>query len=73
MEAFYERGREGEVTTAGGSVVAYERWRETQDQRILDEIEDYNRIDCVSTEELRDWIVSIRPKGSWPSLPLRCQ
>ena len=57
------------MTTAGGSVVAYERWRETHDQRILDEIEDYNRIYCVSTEELRDWIVSIRPKGSWPSLP----
>jgi uncharacterized protein len=48
--------------------VAYERWRETQDQQILDEIEDYNRIDCISTEELRDWLVSIRPSGPWPIL-----
>ena len=68
MEAFYGRKREGEVKTAGGSVVAYERWRETGDQQILDEIEDYNRVDCISTEELRDWLVGIRPAAPWPSL-----
>ncbi|MGH0343921.1 TM0106 family RecB-like putative nuclease [Sinorhizobium meliloti] len=68
MEAFYGRVREGEVKTAGGSVVAYERWRETGEQSILDEIEDYNRIDCISTEELRDWLVSIRPAAPWPVL-----
>jgi len=68
MEAFYGRVREGEVKTAGGSVVAYERWRETGEQQILDEIEDYNRIDCISTEELRDWLVSRRPPGPWPAL-----
>lgn len=68
MEAFYGRVREGEVKTAGGSVVAYERWRETGEQQILDEIEDYNRIDCISTEELRDWLVGIRPAAPWPSV-----
>lgn len=67
MEAFYDRKRDGEVKTAGGSVVAYERWRESHEQHILDEIEDYNRIDCISTEELRDWLVSIRPAGPWPT------
>ena len=72
MEAFYGRKREGEVKTAGGSVVAYERWRETGDQQILDEIEDYNRIDCISTEELRDWLVGIRPAGPWPTLGAGC-
>ncbi|AMS45371.1 TM0106 family RecB-like putative nuclease [Aminobacter aminovorans] len=68
MEAFYGRKRDGEVKSAGASVVAYERWRETGDQQILDEIEDYNRIDCISTEELRDWLVSIRPTAPWPTL-----
>lgn len=68
MEAFYDRKREGEVKTAGGSVVAYENWRETGEQHILDEIEDYNRIDCISTEELRDWLVGIRPASPWPQL-----
>jgi uncharacterized protein len=60
--------REGEVKTAGGSVVAYENWRETGDQQILDEIEDYNRVDCQSTQLLRDWLVGIRPDGPWPVL-----
>ena len=68
MEAFYNRKREGEVKTAGGSVVAYERWRETGEQQILDEIEEYNRIDCISTEELRDWLVRVRPERPWPRL-----
>ncbi|NEY92254.1 TM0106 family RecB-like putative nuclease [Rhodobacteraceae bacterium KMS-5] len=68
MEAFYGRKRDGEVKTAGGSVVAYERWRETGDRQILDEIEDYNRVDCISTEELRDWLAVIRPAAPWPVL-----
>ncbi|MTH94901.1 TM0106 family RecB-like putative nuclease, partial [Roseibium sp. RKSG952] len=66
MEVFYDLERVGEVKTAGGSVIAYEAWRDTRDQAILDEIEDYNRIDCVSTEKLRDWLVSIRPHLEWP-------
>ncbi|MCC5967823.1 MAG: TM0106 family RecB-like putative nuclease, partial [Natronohydrobacter sp.] len=66
MEAFYNITRDGDVKSGGGSVVAYEEWRETREQRILDEIEDYNRIDCISTERLRDWLVSIRPDGPWP-------
>ncbi len=66
LEVFYGLNREGEVKTAGGSVVAYENWRETGDQAILDEIEAYNRTDCISTEMLRDWLVGIRPEGAWP-------
>ena len=68
MEAFYGLVREGEVKTAGGSIVAYENWRETGDQGVLDEIEEYNRIDCQSTEMLRDWLVENRPAGPWPEL-----
>lgn len=66
MEAFYDIIRDGDVKSGGGSVLAYEEWRETREQRLLDEIEDYNRIDCISTEKLRDWLVSTRPKGPWP-------
>lgn len=68
LEALYGLERSGEVKTAGGSVVAYERWRETQDRAILDEIEDYNRVDCISTEKLRDWLAGIRPAVPWPVL-----
>lgn len=68
MEAFYRGKREGDVTTSGGSVVAYEGWRRTGDDAILEDIRAYNEVDCVSTEELRDWLVSIRPEAPWPLL-----
>lgn len=64
LEAFYMEARTGEVKTAGGSVVAYENWRETKDPKVLEEIRDYNRIDCISTQKLRDWLLSsVRPAG----------
>ncbi len=69
LEPLYGFRRTGEVKTAGGSVVAYEEWRETGDEAILEEIEHYNRLDCVSTEGLRDWLISIRPEGPWPAPP----
>ena len=65
MEVFYDMNREGEVVTAGGSIVAYEKWRESGDDGILGEIEEYNRLDCVSLEQLRNWLLRIRPKGPW--------
>lgn len=66
MEVFYMPKREGEVKTAGQSVVVYENWRKLQDPALLAEIEDYNRIDCVSTLLLRDWLLTIRPKtAAW--------
>src|SRR3546814_12784684 len=68
MEACYGRKRDEEVKTAAGSGVAYELWRETGEQKILDEIEAYNRTDCISSAELRDWLVSIRPTAPWPEL-----
>lgn len=71
MEAFYMEARTGEVTTAGGSVVAYEKWRESGDPAILEEIRDYNEIDCISTQKLRDWLIEeVRPEGlPWPGEP----
>ena len=64
MEVFYMPSREGEVKTAGQSVVVYENWRKLQDPALLSEIEEYNRIDCVSTLLLRDWLNTIRPKAA---------
>ena len=65
LEAFYDMPRTGEVKTAGGSIVAYEKWRDAGDAGILAEIEDYNRIDCISTERMRNWLLGIRPEGPW--------
>src|SRR3546814_19641946 len=62
LEAFYMEKRAADVATAGASVVFYEQWRQTGEQRLLDEIHDYNRPDCISTQLLRDWLVrAVRP------------
>ncbi len=62
MEAFYlPGGRQGEVKTAGDSIVIYERWRQLGDDAMLQEISDYNEIDCRSTRMCRDWLLSLRP------------
>jgi len=61
IEHFYLAKREGEVANAADSIAAYETWRVTGEQHILDEIEDYNAIDCRSTAALRDWLISVRP------------
>lgn len=70
LEAFYMEKRASDVATAGASVVFYEEWRQTREQRLLDEIEAYNRTDCISTQMLRDWLVSdARPAAMpWPVL-----
>jgi hypothetical protein len=67
MEKFYlGPAREGEVTTAGDSIVIYERWRRLADERLLDDIAGYNELDCVSTLRCRDWLVGMRePAAPW--------
>jgi uncharacterized protein len=63
VEKFYlGESRAGEVTTAGDSIVIYERWRRLGDRRLLQEIEDYNRLDCSSTLQCRSWLVGMRSK-----------
>lgn len=65
LERFYSPdGRAGAaVKDAGSSIVEYERWLAERDQRILDDIESYNRDDCVSTRQLRDWLEERRDEA----------
>ncbi|MBW0015936.1 MAG: TM0106 family RecB-like putative nuclease, partial [Mycobacterium sp.] len=56
--------RSGDVTTAADSITSYARYCELRDAgrlddaaNVLKEIEDYNRYDCRSTRELRNWLV----------------
>jgi len=56
IEKFYLAEREGGVTDAGFSVVQYETWLKTGEQRLLDELAAYNRDDCLSTWLLRAWL-----------------
>ena len=68
VEHFYRPPREGDVQNAGASIVFYERWRETADPQLLPDIEAYNRDDVESTQQLRDWLLTLRPAGvAWKS------
>ncbi|MFZ0854481.1 MAG: TM0106 family RecB-like putative nuclease, partial [Hyphomicrobiaceae bacterium] len=67
LEVFYEYERPKEVATAGDSIVAYEQWRDSQDDAVLESIRAYNEADCRSTKGLRDWLAqTVRPTHlSW--------
>lgn len=63
LETFYMEKRDGAVATALDSIVSYNEWRETKEPKILDEIASYNEIDCISTNKLRDWLITLRPEN----------
>ena len=57
--------RTGDVTTAADSIVMYDRYctlraegRTEEAMAVLVDIEDYNRYDCHSTRQLRDWLLA---------------
>ena len=60
LESLYRGKRSTEIVDAAGSIVAYEDWLESRDQRLLDEIARYNEDDCLSTAQLRDWLEARR-------------
>lgn len=66
VEHLYMDAREGEVTTSGGSIVAYHQWIESgesanwKESEILKEIRDYNEVDCVSTWKLAEWLRAVQ-------------
>jgi len=61
LEAFFAATRDDAVTKADQSIVFYHRWRETRDEKLLQDILDYNRVDCENTEGLRNWLLELRP------------
>jgi len=70
LEVFYLPPRDGEIVDAGSSIVEYEKWIESGDQQILDNIEAYNRVDCESTLLLRDWLEARRAEWEAANGPL---
>ena len=60
LEPLYGYAREVDLRDAGSSIVEFETWLELgqeEDRKgLLEEIEEYNRDDCVSTMHLRDWL-----------------
>jgi predicted RecB family nuclease len=70
IEKFYMPVREGPVTEAGFSVVAFETWLKEGDPSILEGIAAYNRDDCISTWMLRTWLEARRAEAvmAWSDL-----
>src|ERR1700737_4533958 len=60
LESLYPGNASPGTPDAAGSIVAYEDWLESRDQRLLDEIARYNEDDCLSTAQLRDWLEARR-------------
>jgi predicted RecB family nuclease len=62
VEHLYRGRRQGDVASAGASMVYYQRWLMAPDgdtpatSAILKQIRDYNEQDCQSTAELADWL-----------------
>ena len=69
IEKFYNFTHDSDVASGEDSLVAFENYLETNSKEILDEIILYNKLDCESTEKLRDWILSIKPKNIVPFVP----
>src|ERR1039458_8315260 len=67
LERFYMPARTTAVVSGGDSLIIYDRFRETGESSLLNDLRDYNRDDCLSTFLLRDWPIE-RPKekGRWP-------
>lgn len=65
IEHLYLEKRAGDVTSAGASIVYYERWKATRDPVLLKQIEYYNHDDVRSTFELHRWLLTLRP----PDMP----
>lgn len=64
LEKFYMKKREGSVVTATESIVFYDQWRKTQDDELLNQIVHYNEVDCISTYQLREWLLTLRPENT---------
>ena len=60
VERLYKLERETDVRKGDESIVMFELWLLGRDQRILDDIENYNRDDCRSTHRLREWLLDRR-------------
>jgi len=72
IEPLYMSNREEELTSGGDSIVVYEAWASNpgktsthEDSALLQEIWEYNRVDCTSMIDLVDWLRSIQKDASY--------
>ena len=69
IEKFYNFSHDSEVASGEDSLVAFEHYIDSGAEEIIKNIIAYNKLDCESTEKLRDWILNIKPKNFEPFIP----
>ncbi len=65
LEFYYEDDKRTGTASGGDSIVEFEKWLASRAAgmpltEILEDIEQYNRFDCVSTEHLLAWLWALR-------------
>jgi predicted RecB family nuclease len=63
VEAFYMPPRDEAVTDGGDSIVQFEQWLTTRDPQLLQDIEAYDEVDCLSTVKLHQWLLQRRTEA----------
>jgi predicted RecB family nuclease len=63
IEALYGFQRNPELHDALGSLGRWQRYLDSGERTLLDEIALYNRDDCLSTRDLCDWLRARRPEA----------
>lgn len=63
LEVFLDFERAAEVKDGGTSIVVFEQWMQTRDDALLDQLDAYNREDCIATLLLRDWLLELRGRA----------
>ena len=62
LEKFYRKEREANIKTAADSIRLYDNWCSTKDDKIKSDIIHYNEEDCISTGDLRDFLLKHKPE-----------
>jgi predicted RecB family nuclease len=61
IEKFYDFERKADIVKADDSVIKYEHWIATKNEKYKNDIISYNEEDCVSTYQLREFLVKNKP------------
>ena len=63
MNIFIKKKRSANIKTADDSIKLFDDWCSTNDQKLMEDIINYNEEDCISTHDLREFLLTKRPEG----------
>ena len=63
IEKFYNFERKADIVKADDSVIKYDNWIATKDEKNKKDIISYNKEDCISTYYLREFLVKNKPEN----------